>query len=385
MGLLRPSFVPPPEIRALRDLTRTRLQLVRDRTREWQRLEKLLEGALIKLSSAVSRLARAKTARDILEAIADGQRDPRALAALAARQITGGRQAVEEALEGMLLGDHHPRLIRIHLDHITFLDRAIAAVEDEIDAALDAIPAAWGISADGVPSPDPGPDAAALTAAERLAEIPGVSPKLAIAIIAETGLDMTRFPTAAHLVSWAASRPVARQIRTPEPQAEERPGRRLPEGLLHPGRQRRREHRHLPRRAAPPAVPAPRREQGQVRGRALHPRHHLAPPQRPRSQIRRPRPRLARTQSRPRPQDPRPRQPTPGHGPRRHHHPSRLKPKTPLTRPVSQPPTGPQTMPAFVANSHGQQRVAGSNPAGRTWFLGPGPITPRPSQRSTRP
>ena len=170
MGLLRPSFVPPPEIRALRDLTRTRLQLVRDRTREWQRLEKLLEGALIKLSSAVHSLSRTKTARDILEAIARGQRDPKTLAALAAPQIKDGRSAVEQALEGMILGDHHPRLIRIHLDHITFLDRSIAAVEDEIDAALDAIPAAWGISADGVPSPDPGPDAAALTAAERLAE-----------------------------------------------------------------------------------------------------------------------------------------------------------------------------------------------------------------------
>ena len=143
--------------------------------------------------------------------IADGQRDPKALAALAAGQIKGGRAAVEQALEGMLLGDHHPRLIRVHLDHITFLDRSVAAVEDEIGAALDAIPAAWGISADGVPSPDPGPGAAALTAVERLAEIPGVSPELAMAIIAETGLDMTRFPTAAHLVSWAGLAPVARQ------------------------------------------------------------------------------------------------------------------------------------------------------------------------------
>jgi transposase len=78
MGLLRPSFVPPPEIRALRDLTRARLQLVRDRTREWQRLEKLLEGALVKLSSVVSSLAGTKTARDILEAIAGGERDPKA-------------------------------------------------------------------------------------------------------------------------------------------------------------------------------------------------------------------------------------------------------------------------------------------------------------------
>jgi len=211
MGLLRPSFVPPPEIRALRDLTRTRVQLVRDRTREWQRLEKLLEGALIKLSSVVSRLARAKTARDILEALAGGQRNPKTLAALAAGQIKGGRAAVEQALDGMRLGEHHPMLIRVHLDHITFLDRSIAAIEDQIEAALDAIPAAWGIGADGVPSPDPGPGAAALTAVERLAEIPGVSRKLAMAIIAETGLDMTRFPTAGHLVSWAGLVPVARQ------------------------------------------------------------------------------------------------------------------------------------------------------------------------------
>jgi transposase len=211
MGLLRPSFVPPPEIRALRDLTRTRLQLVRDRTREWQRLEKLLEGALVKLSSVVSSLARTKTARDILEAIAAGERDPKALAALAAAHVKGGRAAIEEALEGMMPGGHHQMLIRVHLDHITFLDRSVSAVEDEIRAALDAIPAAWGIGADGVPSPDPGPGAAVLAAAARLAEIPGVSPGLATAIIAETGLDMTRFPTAAHLASWAGLAPVARQ------------------------------------------------------------------------------------------------------------------------------------------------------------------------------
>jgi transposase len=211
MGLLRPSFVPPPEIRALRDLTRTRLQLARDRTREWQRLEKLLEGALVKLSSAVHSLAGTKTARGILEAIAAGEGDPRALAALAHGGVKGGRAAVERALDGMTPGAHHLMLIRIHLDHITFLDRAVSAVEDEIRAALDAIPAAWGITAAGVPSPDPGPDAAVLTAASRLAEIPGVSPGLAIAIIAETGLDMTQFPTAAHLASWAGLAPVARQ------------------------------------------------------------------------------------------------------------------------------------------------------------------------------
>jgi transposase len=211
MGLLRPSFVPPPEIRALRDLTRTRLQLVKDRTREWQRLEKLLEGALVKLSSAVSSMAGNKTARAVLEAIVAGERDPKILAALAHGNIKGGRAAIEQALEGMLLGDHHPALIRLHLDHITLLDRLTAEVEDEIEAALDAIPAARGVTADGVPAADPGPGAAVLPAAERLAEIPGVSLKLARAIIAETGLDMTRFPTAAHLVSWAGLAPVARQ------------------------------------------------------------------------------------------------------------------------------------------------------------------------------
>jgi transposase len=211
MGLLRPSFVPPPEIRALRDLARTRLQMVKDRTREWQRLEKLLEGTLVKLSSVVHSLARTKTAREILEAIVAGERDPGALAALTHGNVRRGSAAVEKALEGMLLGNHHPVLIRLHLDHITLLDRSVAAVEDEIQAAVDAIPAAWGVSADGVPCADPGPGAAVLPAAERLAEIPGVSLKLAMAIIAETGLDMTRFQTADHLVSWAGLAPVARQ------------------------------------------------------------------------------------------------------------------------------------------------------------------------------
>jgi transposase len=211
MGLLRPSFVPPPEIRALRDLTRTRLQLVRDRTREWQRLEKLLEGILVKLSSVVHSLARTETARAVLTAIADGETSPKALAALADYRVRGGRAAIEESLEGMTLAACHPMLIRVHLDHITLLDRSVAKVEDEIEAALDAIPGAWGTGADGVPSPDPGPGAAVLPAVARLAEIPGVSPKLAMAIIAETGLDMTRFPAPGHLVSWAGLAPAARQ------------------------------------------------------------------------------------------------------------------------------------------------------------------------------
>jgi transposase len=211
MGMLRPSFVPPPRVRALRDLTRARIQLVRDRARVWQRLEKLLEGALIKLSSELSSLAKVKTARLILDALADGERDPKALAGLALGTLRARRGELEAALDGMAAGPHHSRLIRVHLDHVALLDRSVAQLEAGIAAALEEIPAAWGVSADGEPSPAPGPGALLLPADARLAEIPGVSIDLARAIIAETGLDMSAFPTAAHLASWAGLAPVARQ------------------------------------------------------------------------------------------------------------------------------------------------------------------------------
>ena len=211
MGLLRPSFVPPAEIRELRDWARARLHLVHDRTREWQRLEKLLEGALVKLSSVVSKLAGNKTARAVIEALIDGERDPARLAGLALTRLRGRRADLQQALEGMRFDRHHARLARLHLDRIDALDRHVAALDDEIAACLDAVPAAWGVTADGIPDPDPGPGAAVLPAARRLAEIPGVTPGLAMAIIAETGLDMSRFPTAGHLVSWAGLAPAARQ------------------------------------------------------------------------------------------------------------------------------------------------------------------------------
>ena len=211
MGLLRPSFVPPPEVRELRDWTRARLHLVRDRTAEWQRLEKLLEGALVKLSSVVSSLAGNKTARAVIEALVAGERDPARLAGLALGSLRGKRAELAAALEGAVFGEHHARLARMHLDRIDAMDRDVAALDDEVAACLEAIPAAQGVTAEGGRSPDPGPGAAVLPAAQRLAEIPGVSLKLAAAIIAETGLDMSRFPTAGHLVSWAGLAPAARQ------------------------------------------------------------------------------------------------------------------------------------------------------------------------------
>ena len=122
-----------------------------------------------------------------------------------------------------------------------------------------------------------------LNAVARLAEIPGISPDLARAVIAETGLDMTRFPTAGHLVSWAGLCPSARQSGARTRAGKKGQGDTWLRGVPRPGRDRRRPHRHLPRRAVPPDRPPPRQGQGPGRRRPLHPGHHLAPARRPRA------------------------------------------------------------------------------------------------------
>jgi transposase len=210
-GLLRPSFVPPAEIRALRDYTRARTHLTQDRTRCWQRLEKLLEDALIKVSAVASKLTTL-SARDMIEALIAGERDPAVLAALARGRMKAKHDALAEALTGMF-DDHHGELARMLLDQIGFLDTRISQLTTAIGEQLAAIRAAWGIDADGAtgPAAGAGPDAAVLPAVARLDEIPGISAGLAASIIAETGLDMNRFPTAAHLVSWAGLCPRAIQ------------------------------------------------------------------------------------------------------------------------------------------------------------------------------
>jgi transposase len=211
MGLLRASFVPPKEIRDLRDYTRARARLVQERTRCWQRLEKLLEGALVKLSSVASKLTT-MSAQDMIKAMIGGQRDPKVLAGLARGRMKTRHDDLVEALDGMF-DDHHGELAALLLDQIAFLDARIAQLSARAAALAAALPAAWGVDADGTTGPDAGtgPDAPVLNAVARLAQIPGVSPDLARSIIAETGLDMTRFPTAAHLVSWAGLCPSARQ------------------------------------------------------------------------------------------------------------------------------------------------------------------------------
>ncbi len=211
MGLLRASFVPPRAIRDLRDYTRARARLIRERTRCWQRLEKLLEGALIKLSSVASKLTTL-SAQDMIKAMIAGQRDPEALAGLARRRMKAKHDDLVEALDGMF-DDHHGELAALLLDQIAALDAKIAQLGARAAELTAAMPAAWGIDPDGAtgPAAGTGPDAPVLNAVDRLAEIPGLSPDLARTIIAETGLDMTRFPTAAHLVSWAGLCPSARQ------------------------------------------------------------------------------------------------------------------------------------------------------------------------------
>ncbi len=225
-GLLRPSFVPPAEIRALRHYTRARTHLTQDRTRCWQRLEKLLEDALIKVSAVASTLTTV-SARDMIAALIAGERDPQVLAALARGRMRARHDALVQALTGMFT-DHHGELAQMLLDQIDFIDTRITRLNILISEQLTMIRAAWGIDADGTTGPGAGTpaDAPVAPAAARLDEIPGISAGLAAAIIAETGLDMSRFPDAAHLVSRgrharapsspapAAGRPRARETPT---------------------------------------------------------------------------------------------------------------------------------------------------------------------------
>jgi transposase len=197
-GLLRPSFVPPAPIRQLRDYTRLRVDLTRERSRYWQRLEKLLEDALIKLSSVASTLDTL-SARDMIEALIAGERDPRRLADLARGRMKTKRSALIAALDGRF-DDHHAELARMLLDQIDALSAQIATLTTRIDHLLEA---AESDRADSGGSVTVAAATGGPTTVERLGEIPGIGPTGAQIILAEIGLDMTRFPTAAHLVSWA--------------------------------------------------------------------------------------------------------------------------------------------------------------------------------------
>jgi transposase len=210
-GLLQPSFVPPPEIRRLREFTRLRAELVHEKSRYWARLEKLLERALIKISAVASTLDT-DSCRAMIEALIAGQRNPKAIAELAIGKMRPKRAALAEALDGDFQ-PHHGELARLLLDQIDALTARIDQLSDRVTGLIAEIPAAWGIDADGATGPDAGtgPDAPVLPAVARLDEITGCGIIAAQAAIAEIGLDMTVFGTPGRLVSWAKRCPQTRQ------------------------------------------------------------------------------------------------------------------------------------------------------------------------------
>jgi len=185
--MLRPSFVPPPAIRMLRDLTRYRADLVAVRTAEKNRVEKLLEDAQIKLSVVASDIFGV-SGRAMMAALIAGERDPKVLAQLARRRLRAKLSLLEEAFYGRF-SDHHGFLLERMLDRIDQATADIAALEAKIDQEIAPFQAA----------------------VDQLDEITGVGRTAAQVVIAEIGVEMGRFPTAGHLVSWARFAPGVKQ------------------------------------------------------------------------------------------------------------------------------------------------------------------------------
>jgi transposase len=178
-GLIRSSFVPPRPVQELRDLTRTRKQLVREVAQHTLRIQKTLEDANVKLSSVISDIL-GQSGRAILEAIVAGESEPAALAARASSRVKASKDVLAEALRGRVR-DHHRFMIRSHLRLIDAIREEVAGIDARIGEHLRSFPGA----------------------VELLTTIPGISDIAAHVILAEIGDDMTCFPTAAHLVSWA--------------------------------------------------------------------------------------------------------------------------------------------------------------------------------------
>ena len=179
LGLIRSSFVPPAPIQELRDLTRTRTQLTREIRRHTQRLQKTLEDANIKLTEVISDIL-GTSGRAMLQAVIDGQTDPHHLASLAHSRLEASREQLTEALDGRVTA-HHRFMLKLHLQQIAGLEQAVTDLEARIEETLRPFQAAVDL----------------------LLSLPGVKRTAAAVIVAEIGTDMTRFPTAGHLLSWA--------------------------------------------------------------------------------------------------------------------------------------------------------------------------------------
>src|SRR5215471_1138023 len=207
--MLRPSFVPPADIRRLRDYTRLRLDLTRERTRHKQRMEKLLEDALIKLSTVTTDIF-GKSGRDMIEALIAGKNDPKQLAELARGRMRVKHAALVQALDGRF-DDHHADLARILLEQVDGLDAQIQQLTATIDELIAAMPAAAARDQAPTDTNTGGGGSeqqhTTLSVIARLDEVPGIAEHTAQVIIAELGLDMAQFPTPGHLVSWAKLSP----------------------------------------------------------------------------------------------------------------------------------------------------------------------------------
>src|SRR4051812_20537206 len=178
-GLIRAGFVPPVAVQELRTLTRTRKQLVRERSAHVLRIDKVLEDANLKLGVVLTDIM-GKSGRAVLQALIDGQGDPESLARHVSLRVKASRAEVLEALRGHI-SSHHRFMLKLHLGQIDALDRAIADIEQEVGLGLRPF----------------------RQAADLLTTIPGVSDTSAHAILAEVGIDMSRFATPGHLLSWA--------------------------------------------------------------------------------------------------------------------------------------------------------------------------------------
>ena len=207
-GLVRGSFVPPEPIRQLRDLTRTRTTVTRERAREIQRLEKLLEDAGIKLSSVASDITGV-SGRAMLGALIAGERNPVLLADLAKRRMRSKIGELTEALTGRF-ADHHAFLARLHLqlidEHTTVINEITARIEVVIEPFRNA--------------------------RDLIVTIPGISTLVADVIIAETGADMSRFASAGHLASWAGTCPGSNESAGRIKSTHTRPGNPYLKGAL---------------------------------------------------------------------------------------------------------------------------------------------------------
>ena len=182
-GMVRPSFVPPPEIRALRELTRYRKTQIDARVAEIQRLEKVLQDAGIKLTSVASKVLT-QSGRSMIEALIAGQRDPALLAELAKGKLRPKIPALTDALTGHF-GGHHAIAARRIVDHVDFLDETIAALSTQIDARTAEYQPAYDL----------------------LLPVPGFDRRTVDVVVAETGADMSRFPSAGDLASWTGVAP----------------------------------------------------------------------------------------------------------------------------------------------------------------------------------